>query len=98
MKIEAFFTEAEPCESCGKPTYRQREWNVEHELWVAVDCSCSIPDEPIAPCLIAVLEAAKTVGQLMDSCKAHLRVCRVCNPKLRELPKREPLRLKQEAA
>jgi hypothetical protein len=35
---EAFYAEAEPCESCGEPTFRGRVWNAEYQLWVAVDC------------------------------------------------------------
>lgn len=97
-----FFTEAQPCESCGAPV-STREWNPEHELWVGTQgqCSCTAPDEPIPACMIEVLEAAQTVGQLMDTCKAHRDRCPVCNPKLRELPKREPgteRRQKREAA
>jgi hypothetical protein len=95
---ESFYTEAQPCESCGTPTYRAREWNAEHELWVAVDCQCSVPDEPIAPCMIEVLEAAQTVNELMETCKAHLQTCLICNPKLRQLPKRETERRQEREA
>lgn len=95
-----FFTESLPCESCGAPV-STREWNSEHELWVGVDCSCSAPDEPIPACMVQVLEAAQTVSELCDSVKQHRAHCPVCNPKLRELPKREPgteRRQKREAA
>ena len=76
---EAFFTEALPCESCGSPV-SNREWNAEHELWLGLDCSCSAPDQPIPECLIAVLEAARTVWELCDSVKAHKLTCPVCGP------------------
>src|SRR5271166_6331337 len=95
---EPFYTEAQPCESCGRPTYQPRQWNAEHELWVAVDCSCNLPDEPIAPCMMAAMDAAQTVNELRDAVRSHLKSCPVCNPNVVELPKRAPRRQKQEAA
>ena len=91
---EAFYTEALLCESCGAPTFLDRVWNAEHELWIAQDCSCNTPDVPLAPCMIRVLEAAQTVGQLCDSVKAHRKSCPVCSgvvelPKAKKLDERE---------
>jgi hypothetical protein len=38
-----FYANAEPCESCGEPTFRGRVWNPEHGLWIATDCQCNTP-------------------------------------------------------
>lgn len=78
-KYNPFYTEALPCESCGTPTYQERQWNPEHELWVAVDCSCNTPTEPLSACLIAVFESAHTVGELLDSAQQHRQTCPVCS-------------------
>lgn len=95
---DPFFVEAEPCESCGEPTSKQRVWNAEHELWVAQDCSCNAPDVPLPACMIAVLEAATTVGQLCDSVKAHRKSCPVCSGVV-EIPRKsdEPVEHKEAA-
>lgn len=83
-----FYTEAQPCESCGEPTFKGRIWNPEHELWVAVDCSCNAPDVPTCPALLPLIVAAQTVGELLDVCKAHRRVCPLCG--VVEMPHRNP--------
>lgn len=76
---EAFYVEALPCESCGAPTFLDRTWNAEYELWIAQDCGCNAPSVPLPACMIRVLEAAQTVGQLCDSVKAHRLACPVCS-------------------
>ena len=73
-----FYTEALPCESCGRPTYRARVWNAEYELWIAVDCSCNVPDEAICPDLLPLIVKARTVGELLAVCREHRRTCRRC--------------------
>jgi len=83
-----FYAEASPCESCGEPTYQERRWNPEYELWVATDCSCNAPDQPVCPGLMPIIEACKTVGELMDRCKQHRRECRQCGPV--EIPRSKP--------
>ena len=83
-----FYAEAEPCESCGEPTYKGRVWNQEHELWIAVDCSCNAPDQPICSRLLPLIVAARTVGELVDVCKAHRKICPECGPV--EMPRRNP--------
>jgi hypothetical protein len=90
-----FYTEAEPCESCGHPTYEARVWNQEHELWIAVDCSCNAPDQPIPACMIEVYEAAQTVGELCDAAKEHRQTCPVCGPRV--LLERKPVESETEA-
>lgn len=77
---EAFYAEAEPCESCGEPTFRGRIWNAEYELWVAVDCSCNTPSLPTCPALIFELEHADTVRQVCDVIRRHRASCPLCKP------------------
>lgn len=75
-----FFEIALPCESCGEPTQQERTWNAEHELWIAPDCTCNTPDQPLPACIRPVIEAAQTVGALMDGIRAHRLTCPVCGP------------------
>ena len=82
-----FYTEALPCESCGHPTFQGRVWNAEHEIWIAIDCSCNAPDQPLPACMIEVYRNAQTVGQMMDDIKAHRQTCPVC--RIAELPERK---------
>jgi hypothetical protein len=98
MPAEPFFAISLPCESCGAPV-SERTWNAEHELWIGTDCSCNTPDYPIPACLIAVYEAARTVGELCDSARAHRLTCPVCGPvKLPVKPVAGEIRPKKEAA
>jgi hypothetical protein len=92
---QPFFTEALPCESCGAPV-SSRTWNAEHEIWIGSDCCCNAPDLPIPACLIAVYEASRTVGELLDSARAHRLTCPVCGPV--ELPVKAPAEIEEEAA
>ena len=78
---EAFYAIAEPCESCGAPTFRGRTWNEEHELWIAVDCSCNTPEVPTCPLLIPALENAVTVSEVCQVIRAHRATCHLCGPK-----------------
>lgn len=94
---QAFYVEALPCESCGNPTYLDRIWNTEHEIWIAQDCGCNAPSVPLPACMIAVLEAAKTVGQLCDSVRQHRAQCPVCSGVV-EIPRSdEPVEHKEAA-
>lgn len=78
--VEAFYAEADPCESCGEPTFRGRVWNVEHELWIAVDCSCNAPSLPTCPALIPALEQADTVREVCRVIREHRATCSLCRP------------------
>jgi predicted RNA-binding Zn-ribbon protein involved in translation (DUF1610 family) len=78
---EAFYTEAQPCESCGEPTYRGRVWNPRFELWIATDCTCNLPEQPVCPLLRPVIESAQTVGQLVDRTHEHRLTCPLCGPR-----------------
>ena len=73
-----FYAEALPCESCGEPTHLPREWNQEHELWIAQDCSCNMPEEPICPDLLPAMLEARTVGELVEVYREHRRTCVRC--------------------
>ena len=75
-----FYTTAEPCESCGEPTFKGRVWNAEHELWIATDCSCNLPDRPTCPLLIPLLEKADTVREVCQVIRQHRKTCPKCGP------------------
>ena len=97
-----FYAEALACELCGEPTFEGRIWNAEHEIWIAQDCSCNAPDEPICPGLLPLLQQAKTVGELLDLCKAHRKTCVQCGapipfPGPRKVRKK-PAQIEREAA
>ena len=77
---EAFYTEAQPCESCGEPTSRPRVWNAEYDLWVAVDCTCNAPSVPTCPALIPLLERANTVREVCRVIRQHRATCSLCRP------------------
>ena len=95
---QEFYAEADPCESCGEPTWRGRVWNAEHELWIATDCSCNTPSLPTCPALIPALEAADTVAEVCRVIRQHRKTCPLCKPV--EIPRREPespVRVKEAA-
>src|ERR1035438_8547149 len=85
---KSFYAEAEPCESCGEPTFKGRTWNAEHELWIAVDCSCNAPEQPTCLNLAPLIAQAQTVRELVDVCKAHRKNCPLCG--VVEIPCRNP--------
>ena len=78
---EAFYTEAQPCESCGEPTSRPRVWNAEYDLWVAVDCTCNAPSVPTCPALSPLLERANTVREVCRVIRQHRATCSLCGPR-----------------
>lgn len=88
--ISPFYAIAEPCESCGEPTFKGRMWNAEHELMIAVDCSCNVPDVPTCPLLIPILETCgDSVRAICKAIREHRATCSLCGPV--KLPvKREP--------
>jgi hypothetical protein len=98
---EAFYAEAEPCESCGEPTYRGRVWDQEHQLWVAVDCNCNTPNLPTCPLLIPALMEAVTVREVCQVIREHRLTCHLCRPAvvpIRPEPTKEPAQVRKEAA
>lgn len=92
-----FYAEALPCESCGEPTFQERIWNAEYELWIAVDCSCNIPDAPACPGMAPLFDSARTVGELMDLCKAP-QCAGVIEIPIRQGVSKEPAVVRKEAA
>jgi hypothetical protein len=92
----AFFAEAQPCESCGLPTWEPRVWDEEHELWVAVDCGCLAPSAPTCPDLVGPIMEAETVGEVMEVCREHRKHCTRCGDPI-EMPARVE-RQEREAA
>jgi hypothetical protein len=74
----AFYAEAEPCESCGEPTFQS--WNAEYELWIAVDCSCNTPNLPTCPDLIPLLTRVDTVCEVCQVIRQHRATCSLCGP------------------
>jgi hypothetical protein len=94
-----FYALAEPCESCGEPTFKGRIWNAEHELWIAVDCSCNAPDMPTCPNLVPLIVQANTVREIVRVCKEHRASCSLCGPvEIRRPAKKKPAKVEKEAA
>jgi hypothetical protein len=84
---QPFFAIAEPCQDCGRPTG-------------GVDDPCQHEDEPVEPrCLLEyqILMAAKTVGEMCDSVRAHRLTCPICNPARKEAGRSEQQRWEQAA-
>lgn len=85
---EPFYTEALPCESCGKPVDGERRASWDESLLVGPCCASDVPesirDPSICMDLYRIQMACQTVGELCDESKAHRLVCRVCNPGLPE--------------
>jgi rRNA maturation protein Nop10 len=79
--VQPFYANALPCENCGEPTEERHpaEWNP--EILVGPCCkspATEFPREPVCFRLYQIMLAAKTVGEMMDSCKAHKHSCPVC--------------------
>jgi len=89
LNPQPFFTEAVPCESCGRPA-SERYWNPEAQLMIGVGCECETPDDPICPELLEPIAAAKSVREIVQVCKEHRATCPVCNPNFHQLPAVEP--------
>ena len=78
QQAEAFYANAEPCESCGVPVFTARVWNAEYELWMGTECSCNIPVSPICTVLELLLAQAETAGQVCDMFRKHAATCQKC--------------------
>ncbi len=77
---EPFYTEALPCESCGRPA-QERTFDPDSGLWIGVNCVCvTIPDEPICSALEGPIMAARNVREIVEACKAHREYCPICKP------------------
>ena len=94
-----FYTNAEPCEYCGEPTYRGRVWNAEHEIWIATDCSCNAPVAPSCPILVPLLSEAVTVRDVCQIIREHRASCPLCGPvEIRRPSSKKPAKVEKEAA
>jgi hypothetical protein len=94
-----FTFNAEPCESCGKPTFRGRVWNAEYGLWIATDCQCNTPEVPTCPELAPLIAQANTVREIVRVCKAHRQSCPLCGLiEIRRPSSKEPAQIRKEAA
>ena len=79
--LKPFYANAEPCESCGHPTWKGRVWNEEYSLWIATDCNCNTPQAPTCPRLIPLIEASVTVDEICSVIRKHRKDCLLCGPK-----------------
>ena len=94
-----FYTNAVPCESCGEPTYQERVWYPEFQLWIAVDCSCNAPQAPTCSILVPLLSEAVTVRQVCQVIRSHRASCPLCGPvEIRKRQTKEPAQIQKEAA
>ncbi len=79
---EPFYTEALPCESCGKPCDCERQ-PASYEPSLLVGPCCQVeevetPDEPICPRLYMALMFSDSVAQIVLAWKLHNQTCPVC--------------------
>lgn len=77
---EPFFTQAVPCESCGKPCEERRTATWDETLQVGPCCQevDNTPSVPTCPTLYDLIMACRTVGEVCDVSKAHKEHCPVC--------------------
>src|SRR5277367_3865374 len=78
-----FYVESLPCESCGLPceTRERASWDL--DLLVGECCRLipvEEPDNPRCPDEYRLVVRARTVGELIDTCRVHRASCVVCNP------------------
>lgn len=99
---EPFYAIAEPCESCGAPTFLGRVWNDEHQVWIAQDCDCNAPSEPTCPLLLPALTQAQSVREVCDVIRKHRKTCHLCRGVVEitqeKEARREPATARKEAA
>ncbi len=75
---QAFYANAEPCESCGTPCFTARVWNEEYQLWMGTECSCNIPESPICSVLELLIAQPVTAGEVCDMFRKHAATCSKC--------------------
>jgi len=79
---EPFFTEAFPCESCGKPCDERRPADWDESLLVGPCCynvsEVETPEVPTCEALYEIMMSAETVGQMMTLRTAHKATCVTC--------------------
>jgi hypothetical protein len=79
---EAFYAEAEPCESCGRPCEERKVAKWDESLLVGPCCEFSLdfefPELPNCYQLLKELDTCKSVFQVRNVFTAHARYCKEC--------------------
>ena len=81
MSKQAFYTEALPCESCGKPCETRTPATWDPTLQVGPCCEIDlseIPEMPVCMDLYRAVMRCTTVGEVADAFDAHRAVCAFC--------------------
>ena len=98
---EPFYTEALPCESCGKPCDSRVPASWDPELLVGkcceIDLSDQAPLEPVCLELARCLSRVRTVGEVVAAFRLHETSCRLCNPQRRGVELEAPIRQERAA-
>ena len=81
---EPFFTEAEPCESCGRPALNGRTFDPEHGIWIANGCPCLQEEQPICRALEQPILKARTVREVREVIRNHRALCPICGTPARK--------------
>lgn len=79
--IQAFYTHALPCESCGKPVAERKPATWDPDLMVGACCEFDLSEIPnVLTCeaLYRVIMRCTTVGEVRDAFTAHRLVCSFC--------------------
>ena len=90
--LEAFFAEALPCESCGRPCESRHPASWDNSLLVGPCCAIPVddaPDSPVCEEMYALMMSCCTVGELVRVCRAHRKQCATCGAIERRGPARE---------
>lgn len=90
LRPEAFYTEALPCESCGRPVDGERK-RAEWDSDLLVGPCCAVPDVPFCSTIRPDLEHCTSVEAVAAAMEAHVQTCATCGPKgnqILEIPTR----------
>lgn len=90
-----FFTEGEPCENCGATCDSgSRTWIPGFDYWACNDCAeeCQILifAEANCPTLEDAIVRSRSIAQVRQAYEEHKETCPKCNPKLKEVPRKQP--------
>ena len=85
-----FYTEAKPCESCGKPCDSRRQASWDPDLMVGPCCEIYLgdlaEDQPLCETLHELVCRAQTVQAVCDAFDQHAKSgCLICNPVKKEV-------------
>jgi hypothetical protein len=100
--LEPFYTEALPCESCGKPCDSRKPATWDPDLQVGKCCEVAVPDdaELEQPVCIALYEAVmhcRFVSEVSAVFDLHARECALCNPQRIGVEVESPIRQERAA-